>query len=59
MKTIKLTGKVLLSVTQYITMPDDEVEEFLADSDNYDVNIDLDDCYREVYDWEYINAEVV
>ena len=59
MKQIKITGEVTISIVQYLDIPDDEVDEFLADTDNYDVNVDLEECQKEIIEWRFIDAEVV
>jgi len=59
MARIKLTGEVTISVVQYLDLPEDEVQEFLEDTDNYDVNVDLEECQKEIMEWHFLDAERV
>jgi hypothetical protein len=50
---------VLIKVTQYLDVPDDELRELLDDVENLKSNVDEDTCQKDIISWEFIRGEVV
>ena len=58
MKKIKIVGEAVVRFTQYLDVPDDELDELLGDVENLKCNVDEDSAQKDIIEWNFIGGAV-
>ena len=58
-KCIKIQGEATVSMTHYVWVPEDEIDDLVGDDETLACNIDEDECTLDVIEWQWIKGTVI